>query len=66
MGSFKDQDLLEKVLTFAMSNDVRSQDSPFVIGAVAANTKGRDLAWDYFTSNYEKFTQRFVRLCMRL
>jgi len=59
MGSFTDESLLQQVLSFAMSNDVRSQDAPFVIGSLAANPKGRALAWDYFKSNYDTFHSRY-------
>jgi puromycin-sensitive aminopeptidase len=43
--------MLERVLTFAMSDEVRSQDAAFVICYVAMNKKGRELAWSFFQDN---------------
>ncbi len=59
MGAFQNPDILKKVLDFAVGEDIRSQDTPFVIGAVGGNPKGRDLAWDYMKSNYKMFTDRY-------
>jgi puromycin-sensitive aminopeptidase len=41
-----------------MSSEVRSQDTVFVIGGVAANPKGRELAWKFVQ---EKWDELFVR-----
>ncbi len=59
MGSFKDQEVLKKVLLFAVGDSVRAQDTPFVIGSVAANPLGRDLAWEYVRNNYQMFVDRY-------
>ncbi len=59
MGSFQNTDILQKVLAFAVGDDVRSQDTPFVVGSVGANPMGRDLAWEYVKSNYQMFVDRY-------
>ncbi len=43
LGASHDPKLLQRTLDFSMSSEVRSQDTVFVIGSVAANPKGRDL-----------------------
>ena len=48
-----------KVLTFAMSSEVRSQDTVFVISSVSSSKAGRDLAWNYFRDNWDVFSERF-------
>lgn len=48
-----------KVLAFAMSNEVRSQDTVFVISSVSSSKLGRDLAWTYFKDNWDLFNERF-------
>jgi aminopeptidase 2 len=50
---------LQKVLDFAISDEIRNQDSPFIMGSVAANVKGRDLAWQFFKKNYSMFYDRY-------
>ena len=71
MGACKDKGVLKDVLNFAISDAVRSQDTPFVIAAVANNPKGRDLAWDFVKGNHKLFHDRYksgmlmTRLCQR-
>lgn len=48
----------QKTLEFAMGSEVRSQDTVFVIAGVAANPKGRELAWKFVQ---EKWTELFTR-----
>ena len=38
---------------------VRNQDTPFVVGAVADNRKGRDLAWEFYKNNFSMFWDRY-------
>eukprot|EP01094_Clydonella_sp_ATCC50884_P018431 TRINITY_DN3410_c0_g1_i1.p1 TRINITY_DN3410_c0_g1~~TRINITY_DN3410_c0_g1_i1.p1 ORF type:complete len:545 (+),score=171.06 TRINITY_DN3410_c0_g1_i1:258-1892(+) len=54
LGNAPTKELLERTLQFSLSPKVRSQDAVFVIGGVAANPKGRDLAWEFLK---EKWTQ---------
>ena len=42
-----------------MSNEVRSQDTVFVISSVSSSKAGRDLAWNYFRDNWDVFNERF-------
>ena len=42
-----------------MSNEVRSQDTVFVISSVASSKLGRELAWNYFKDNWDLFNERF-------
>ena len=71
MGACKDKEVLTKVLSFAISDEVRNQDTPFVIASVGNNSKGRDLAWDFVKSNHKLFHDRYksgmlmTRLCQR-
>lgn len=53
LGSIRKLDVLKKVVDFAMSDEVRAQDSIFVIVAVALNPKGRDMTWEFFKENSE-------------
>ncbi|KAK6630961.1 hypothetical protein RUM44_003133 [Polyplax serrata] len=60
LGAIKDEAILKKVLTFAISEEVRSQDSVFVITSVAAlSSVGRDLAWNFFKDNWEELLKRY-------
>ncbi|KAJ8924872.1 hypothetical protein NQ315_001027 [Exocentrus adspersus] len=59
LGAAKDPELLRKVLDFAMSDEVRSQDTVFVIISVALTPVGRELAWQFFKDNWSKIVERF-------
>ncbi|XP_046659626.1 LOW QUALITY PROTEIN: puromycin-sensitive aminopeptidase-like [Homalodisca vitripennis] len=59
LGSIRDEKLLRKVLDFAMSPDVRSQDTVFVIISVAMTKLGRDLAWNFIKDNWATFLKRY-------
>lgn len=59
LGSIGNVDMLQKVIAFAMSDEVRAQDSVFVIAAVAMNPKGRDMTWNYFKDNWKILLDRY-------
>ncbi|XP_017474998.1 PREDICTED: puromycin-sensitive aminopeptidase-like isoform X1 [Rhagoletis zephyria] len=59
LGCIGNVDLLRKVIDFAMSGEVRAQDSVFVIVAVAVNPKGRDMAWEFFKDNNQKLLEQY-------
>nr|XP_016933786.1 puromycin-sensitive aminopeptidase isoform X2 [Drosophila suzukii] len=59
LGCCGDVKLLRRVIDFAMSGEVRAQDSVFVIVAVAINPKGRDMAWDFFKENNKQLLERY-------
>ena len=49
---FDDPELLEKTLDFAISPEVRSQDSLSVINGVMRNPAGQKLAWDFVLTHW--------------
>lgn len=53
LGSISNVELLKQVIQFAMSKEVRAQDSVFVIASVAINPLGRDLSWTFFKENWK-------------
>jgi puromycin-sensitive aminopeptidase len=59
LGAVREQAQLEKVLTFSLSDEVRSQDAVFVITSVASSSGGRDLAWDFFQRNHAELRRRY-------
>ncbi|KAI9588021.1 puromycin-sensitive aminopeptidase isoform X1 [Glossina fuscipes] len=59
LGCISNVDLLRKVIDFAMSGEVRAQDSVFIIVAVAVNPKGRDMAWQFFKDNHQKLLEQY-------
>lgn len=59
LGSITNPTILQKVITFSMSEEVRSQDAVFVLASVAINPKGRDLSWAYFKENSKILLEQY-------
>tara|TARA_B100000315_G_scaffold185467_1_gene174602 strand:- start:813 stop:3425 length:2613 start_codon:yes stop_codon:yes gene_type:complete len=56
---FSDQELLGETLKRALSSDVRSQDTVFVVTGVGSNRRGRELAWEFVKDNWPEFDRRY-------
>ena len=59
MARFQQKELLRETLERSLTDDVRSQDTIFVVTAVAANNRGRSLAWDFLKEQWEEFDRRY-------
>jgi len=56
---FQQPELLNSTLADSLSAKVRSQDSITLVAGVAANPKGRDLAWEFVKDNWAEFDRRY-------
>jgi aminopeptidase N/puromycin-sensitive aminopeptidase len=54
LPNFSDSQLVQRTLNFAISPDVRSQDSLGLIGNVMGNPEGQKLAWDFVRSHWDE------------
>ncbi|OXA64356.1 Puromycin-sensitive aminopeptidase [Folsomia candida] len=59
LGLAKNLNVLKKVLEFAISEDVRSQDTVFIMISVGMNKVGRPLAWNFFKENKKFLGERY-------
>ena len=59
LARFRQEDLLKETLERSLSDDVRLQDTIFVVSAVAANNQGRDLAWEFLKDQWDEFDRRY-------
>ncbi|MBI2314568.1 M1 family metallopeptidase [Candidatus Daviesbacteria bacterium] len=60
LGVFKDRDLLEKALDFAISEHVRFQNSLQIIASVWGNSHGRYLAWEFIKKHWQLLKDRYA------
>jgi puromycin-sensitive aminopeptidase len=65
LASFQPKALLERTLARTISGDIRSQDAPFLVSAILSNVSGRELAWDFLKTNWEKMDQLFPKQGLR-
>ncbi|RWS23543.1 Puromycin-sensitive aminopeptidase-like protein, partial [Leptotrombidium deliense] len=59
IAGMEDAQKLRKLLEFGMSEEVRLQDSAYVIIYVAMNKIGRDVAWRFFQENFSELHARY-------
>ncbi|KAK8732636.1 hypothetical protein OTU49_006856 [Cherax quadricarinatus] len=59
LGATRDPNLIQRVLQFAMSNEVRNQDTIFVIISVAMTAPGRSAAWAFFKKHHQELVDRY-------
>jgi aminopeptidase N len=52
LTEFSAPELLDRSLKLSLTDEVRSQDSPWLIVGVMFNPNGRQLAWDFVRSNW--------------
>ncbi|KAJ7390104.1 hypothetical protein OS493_027136 [Desmophyllum pertusum] len=60
MGAVSQPELINKVLEFSMSSEVRSQDTVFVIAGVTGSLMGRELAWQFLQDNWDELHNRYA------
>jgi puromycin-sensitive aminopeptidase len=59
LGQFTKQELLKKTLEFAMSKEVRIQDTAQIFASVWANPIGRKIAWEFTKKNWKVLLERY-------
>lgn len=59
LGDFKNKKILESVCKFAMSDDVRIQDTVGILSSVGANQLGRDIWWSFIQKNWKTLVSRY-------
>jgi len=59
LGRFRDFDLLEKITEFALSSEVRGQDTYIPILSMASHPNGGQVAWEFVKNNWEELKKRF-------
>ena len=65
LAAFQLKALLARTLARTISGEVRTQDAPFLVSAVLGNVYGRELAWDFVKTNWEKMDQLFPKQGLR-
>ncbi len=68
LARFRDKALLEKTLAKVLSEDVRTQDAPYLFAQLLGNDDAAEAAWSYLKENFSKMAGAFpdsgvVRMC---
>ena len=59
MGYFQNKDILREVCSFALSNDVRSQDTVSILSNVCTNPLGREIWFSAVKNNWDLLMRRY-------
>lgn len=59
LAAIKDDDLQAAVLKFALTDEVRTQTTLTLLGAIAQSRKGRDLVWNYVKNNWDEIHKKY-------
>ncbi|MEK7104907.1 MAG: M1 family metallopeptidase [Patescibacteria group bacterium] len=59
LGDFSDPKILALVCQFALSKNVRIQDTTNILSSVGVNPRGRDVWWNFVRKNWEILTSRY-------
>jgi puromycin-sensitive aminopeptidase len=65
LALFQPKALLERTLARTINGEIRTQDAPFLISAILGNVYGRELAWAFVKTNWEKMDQLFPKQGLR-
>ncbi len=65
LAAFQPKALLERTLARTISGEIRTQDAPFLVSAILGNVYGRELAWAFVKTNWEKMDQMFPKQGLR-
>ncbi|XP_076459324.1 puromycin-sensitive aminopeptidase-like isoform X2 [Babylonia areolata] len=59
LGLTDKKELIQRVLDFAISDKVRSQDTVFVIVGATGSVLGREMVWEFVKENWKKLHERY-------
>jgi puromycin-sensitive aminopeptidase len=58
-GQSHDIPVLKNLLQFSLSEAVRAQDTPIVLGSMGSHSQGRQLAWEFLKEKWPTFVERY-------
>lgn len=68
LAAFRQLPLLKKTIASCLSDEVKTQDAPFLFAVIAQNEIGTEAAWDFMRSRWDEMVKAYpengmVRLC---
>lgn len=65
LAAFRPKALLTRTLARTINGEIRTQDAPFIVGALLANVYGRELAWEFVKANWDQMDRLFPKQGLR-
>jgi puromycin-sensitive aminopeptidase len=65
LAMFRQEALLDRTLAKTLDGQIRTQDAPFIVGAVMGNIYGREQGWRFVKNNWDVLDRRFPKQGLR-
>lgn len=65
LASFRHKELLMSTLARTINGEIRTQDAPFIVGALLMNVYGRELAWEFVKANWDQMDRLYPKQGLR-
>jgi len=59
LGKSNNPEKIHKTLEWALTSEVRDQDTVFVLESISGNSKGRDMCWEFVKKNWPELEKRY-------
>ncbi len=65
LATFRAPELLERTLAKTLTDEIRTQDAPFLVSALLHNVYIREKAWEFVKANWERMDRLFPKSGLR-
>ena len=65
LATFRTPELLERTLAKTLTDEIRTQDAPFLVSALLHNVYIREKAWEFVKTNWERMDKLFPKSGLR-
>ncbi len=65
LAAFKEPALLARTLARTINGELRTQDAPFIVGAVLGNVYGREVGWNFVKTHWDDMDRLFPKQGLR-
>ena len=65
LAAFRPKELLKRTLARTINGEIRTQDAPFIVGALMMNVDGREQAWEFVKTNWDQMDRLFPKQGLR-
>ena len=65
LAAFQPSALLGRTLVRTINGEIRTQDAPFIVGALLSNVYGREQAWEFVKASWDQMDRLFPKQGLR-
>jgi puromycin-sensitive aminopeptidase len=65
LAAFHPKELVGRTLARTINGEIRTQDAPFIVGALLTNVYGREQTWEFVKTNWDQMDRLFPKQGLR-